>query len=91
MDKDGNPIKRIPLEASDYLKLLPFGDKKSILSDRYYREATSVIKGYKREISQIENNASIPKSQKEEQIKKIREEEQKTIDLIYLNNKKNPQ
>ena len=91
VDKDGNPIKRIPLEASDYLKLLPFGDKKSILSDRYYREATSVIKGYKREISQIENNASIPKSQKEEQIKKIREEEQKTIDLIYLNNKKNPQ
>lgn len=90
VDQNGNPVKRKAFNAKDYLDLLPFGDKKEILSDAYYKQALKTKKYYEGLISDIEySNVT------DEEKKRQREEYQKQMDgdieEIYRQNKENPQ
>ena len=92
VDQDGNPMKRKAFHVSDYLNYLPgFGDKKDVLSENYYKQAVSIQKAYREQITEVEINTSLTKEEKKEQRKLLLNQMKSDIDDVYTQNKENPQ
>lgn len=92
VDQEGNPMKRKAFEIRDYLNILPgYGDKKDVLSDMYYKQASRIKSSYEQQKSEIENNANLSDEDKKKQKDDLDVEENNDIDDIYKQNKENPQ
>jgi len=87
-DEHGEPMKRVILEPKDYIKVL--SNKKDILSDFWFKKASSIISNSKKEKASIEINKKLSDEQKSEKKKEIDVHADKMIDKIYEMNKKNP-
>lgn len=101
VDQSGNPMKREVFNVADHFKYLSLGtllgndihlgDKKDILSEYYYKQATRTQKQYRDQITEVEINTSIPKEEKEKERERLLNELNQQIEDIYAQNKENPQ
>lgn len=92
VDVHGNLIKRKAFRAQDYLNILPwYGNKKDILSDTYYKQAAEVDKSWNQKIASVEDDANLSDSEKDNQVKALRDEQKIKIDEIYSKNKNKPE
>lgn len=97
VDIDGNPMKRKAFEIWDYFKYLNLfndvgvGSKKGILSENYYKQAVSIQRSFRQQITDVEINTSLSKKEKEEQREQLLSDLKDAIDEVYKQNKENPQ
>lgn len=86
IDKDGKPDKRKAFNMSDYWNIVR-GHGDQLLTDANFKQATKIQKSYKADISEVERNPSLTKTEKEKQRSYLMQQMKEEIDGIYKINK----